>query len=878
MGNQGLTLVDTNGDDLEPEQARRQLRQMLHDRWSKADTARIPPKRESRVYLDQPPHTEEIVAAIKAINKKAATGLDGIPAKHVHHIPTDDLEQFIHLVWTDTRLPRQLVDMKVKPIPKLLPRTTVENTRPITIPSTIMKIINQVILQHITPYIELHLLPQQHAYRRGKGTGTAVTELFAKFNRPGQTLLLLDLSKAFDTVDHTALFAALRATNIPSKEYNLIRDQYIDAEVRIQWAKRYTTPFPLTNGIRQGCTLSATLFNLVEAEREKKCRRKMHTIPYEVIMYADDKAVILEDDTHIQRMLDTNAQTASEYGMLQNNSKTARLKLDKDTKEIHTVKWMGILLDNKLSMNQEVEARIEKAKKAAKDYTEAIRNIPSSMINAAVKVRGACTIILPHLVYLWREIPFTPTQRNTLTDTATQLLAKVFSNTSGVTATAIQRHVHEITKGLTPRFKEMATLDHLMPKQLTEDVAINTEAQQDGVKGTDILYAHSDLRIDTLPDKGPTELKTRIPRLQLPNRDTETNFFSPREEPHYEETRDVFTTALETSPPTPGFGQDKHYPNSETMALRLNTIQGVETVQLTCPYCGITKTTKQATRAHYTTTHPGMYRPPPDDPCYCAACRRVMTKTYFRDHRCRKPHKNEFDSIECPGCQNHYENPELSAHMIHCVRLEGVLTPSKPNTGAFEFAKKLRDLLKPTTAKKATSPTQITIPGQTIEQARQSLRPHTPRKPEQSNGDFKRIPPIPKAKDHPEITTKELVQEMRTNTEEAIRTEQSTCRQCNKELKSNQALRRHEALYHPGTTRPKGLPAHCIGCNATFKTATTYVKHKCPGPLNQELAAKKCPLCDSEPITNPDYSVHLLRHQVLKNDGTTTPRDLYDPQ
>ncbi|EZG55121.1 hypothetical protein GNI_117630 [Gregarina niphandrodes] len=541
---------------------------------------------------------------------------------------------------------------------------------------------------------------------------------------------------------------------------------------------------------------------------------------------------------------------------------------------------MGILLDSKLSMNQEVEARIEKAKKAAKDYTETVKNIPPSMINVAVKIRGACAIILPHLVYLWREIPFTPAQRSTLTDVATQLLAKVFSNTSGVTATSIQRHVSELTKGLTPRYKEIAALDYLMPKPLVRDITKNTEEQQEETKGTDILYARSDQRIETLPDKGPARQKTRIPKLQIPNGDVETNFFSPREEPHYEETREVFTTALETSPPTPGFGQDKHHPNAETMTLRLNTIRDVETTQLTCPYCGVTKTTKQATRAHYTTAHPGMYRPPPDDPCYCAACRRVMTKTYFRDHRCRKPPKNEFDSIECPGCQNHYQNPELSTHMIHCIRLEGTLTPSKPNTGAFEFAKKLRDLLKPTTTKKAASPTQITAPDQTIAQARQGLRPHTPRKMEQSNKGLKQLPT--EANNNPATTIKELVKKMRTDTEEAIRTEQSTCRQCNKELKSNQALRRHEALYHPGTARPKGLPARCIGCNTTFKTATTYVKHKCSGTMEQELAAKHCPECKEAELCNPDYSVHLLRHEIIHDealDDATLAQDqkIFDP-
>ncbi|EZG42956.1 endonuclease-reverse transcriptase, partial [Gregarina niphandrodes] len=468
-GQEGLTLVNEDGEDLDPGQARHQLRQMLHNRWSTTDRPPIPQKRESKVYMDQPPDTTELAAAIKAVNKKAATGLDGIPARRINHIPLEDLYQFVEQVWASSKLPRQLVDMKVKPIPKVLPRTTVDNTRPITIPSTIMKIINQVILHHITPYIEPHLLPQQHAYRKGRGPATAVTELFAKFNRPGQTLLLLDLSKAFDTVDHKALFSTLRNTEVPSKEYNLIRDQYLDAEVLVQWAKRFAAPFTLTNGIRQGCTLSTTLFNLVEAERERKCRTKMNEIRYDVIMYADDKAVILDDDHHTQRMLAVNQQTAKEYGMYQNNAKTTQLKLNRDTKEIQTVKWMGILLDNKLNMSQEIDRRIEKARKAAADYNKTIKNIPPSMLPVALKVRGACAIILPHLFYLWREIPFTPPQRDTLADVATQLLAKMFNNTSGVTATSIQRHVNNITKGLTPRIKQLASLDVLMPKDTEMD-------------------------------------------------------------------------------------------------------------------------------------------------------------------------------------------------------------------------------------------------------------------------------------------------------------------------------------------------------------------------------------------------------------------------
>ncbi|EZG42958.1 hypothetical protein GNI_203430 [Gregarina niphandrodes] len=442
----------------------------------------------------------------------------------------------------------------------------------------------------------------------------------------------------------------------------------------------------------------------------------------------------------------------------------------------------------------------------------------------------------------------------------------MFNNTSGVTATSIQRHVNNITKGLTPRIKQLASLDVLMPKDTEMDTGVELRTE-----GTDILYARPDHDIKILKDKGETTRALLVPKLQLPTKDKETTFYSPREDGPYEETRETFMTTLETSPPTPGFGKDRHHPQTDNMKLRLDTIQEVELVQLACPYCGIVKTTKQAIRAHYTTAHQGLYRPPADDPCYCVGCRRVMTKPYYRDHRCRNSKQAEFERASCVGCGVEYSNPQLSAHLIHCVKYEGQLTPQKQNTGAFEFAKRLREMLRPSlTRPKAAPELPTTTADPTLMRAKSSLRPHTPRGMQTSSGVQ---PPTVQGKDR----TNE-VETMRRQTEAAIRREQSRCDTCNKELKSSQALRRHEALYHPNTERPKGLPVYCIGCNTTFKTAATYVKHKCLGTLDQELAKKQCPLCDADPISNPDYSVHMLKHQIIETDGRTTPRDLYDPQ
>ncbi|EZG43097.1 hypothetical protein GNI_188450 [Gregarina niphandrodes] len=513
---------------------------------------------------------------------------------------------------------------------------------------------------------------------------------------------------------------------------------------------------------------------------------------------------------------------------------------------------MGILLDNKLNMNPEVDARIRKAKAAATTFADTVKTIPPSMLAARVRITGACAVILPHLLYLWREIPFTPQQRSTMTDVATQLLAKVLGNTSGVSARTILQHVENITKGLTPRMKQMAEIPWELQKDTYADLSIaqTSDFHKQG-QSTSILHVTTEM--NGAPQ--PATRKPFIPKLKLTEEPDTTDFVSPREDLDYEETRDVYATTLECSPPTPGFGQDKHPPNTSNMTLRLETIRAVELAQLTCPYCGMEKTTKQATRAHFTTAHPGLYRPPPDDPCYCTGCKRVMTKPYYRDHRCRKAPTEEFKTTECVGCGKCYANPQLSAHLIHCVKYTGQLIPSRQNTGAFEFAKKIRELLKPMPVKRLDT-VNSTCTNQTLKRAKDSLRPHTPREKRcQASANPHQITPRRDAE-----LMRDRADRMRKDTEEAIRREQSYCKLCHKELKSSQALRRHESLYHPERTRPKGLPVACIGCNIAFKTAATYVKHKCKGTPRGELAEKACPECGEVTLANPEYSVHLLEH------------------
>ena len=70
-------------------------------------------------------------------------------------------------------------------------------------------------------------------------------------------IMTIDLRKAFDRVDHTALFRALRS-QMDSGHVALLELLY-----KTQYGNVGEHRFPITRGVRQGDVLSPVLFNAV---------------------------------------------------------------------------------------------------------------------------------------------------------------------------------------------------------------------------------------------------------------------------------------------------------------------------------------------------------------------------------------------------------------------------------------------------------------------------------------------------------------------------------------------------------------------------------------------------------------------------------------
>ncbi len=72
----------------------------------------------------------------------------------------------------------------------------------------------------------------------------------------------IDFKKAFDSIWHEGLYLKLINSGIGGKCYDLIKSMYTASQCAVKIGNQRTEFFPQGRGVRQGCSLSLTLFNI----------------------------------------------------------------------------------------------------------------------------------------------------------------------------------------------------------------------------------------------------------------------------------------------------------------------------------------------------------------------------------------------------------------------------------------------------------------------------------------------------------------------------------------------------------------------------------------------------------------------------------------
>ena len=246
---------------------------------------------------------EKISSILKGLKPSKAAATDNLSGKFLKdgaHVLARPISQLFNLSIKLNSFPRSCKIAKVKPLFKKGSKTDPQNYRLISLIPLLSKFIERIVHDQTEEFLTKNKLLRrfESGFRKNYSTNTCLGHLTDKITTGFEKglftgMILNDLQKAFDTIDHQILLKKMKYLGFSKNTITWFKSYLYEPEFKISINTSYSSPSNLLCGVSQGSILGPLLFLLY-----------INDLPQAVVsdslLYADDTCIVFQHKSEIE--------------------------------------------------------------------------------------------------------------------------------------------------------------------------------------------------------------------------------------------------------------------------------------------------------------------------------------------------------------------------------------------------------------------------------------------------------------------------------------------------------------------------------------------------------------------------------------------------
>ena len=391
---------------------------------------------------------EDVVNNLK---RGKAAGLDNLTAEHLQHchpLLPGVLAKLFNYFIRQGYVPDQFGESYTVPLRKVnntAKHVTVDDFRGISISSVLSKVFEHCVISRYGKFLETN--DNQFGFKKSVGCSTAiytVRSVVDKFINNGSTVNLcaIDISKAFDRMNHHGLFIKLMQRSLPSNLLAVFENWFDKCFTCVRWGSVYSISFKVSCGIRQGGVLSPHFFAVYIDDIVKKVRSlcigcHLGLVCFSIFLYADDILLLAPSITALQKLVNVCEYELHLLDLAINSKKSVCTRIGfrwdaecsaivtLDGNHIHWVdklRYLGVFIVSGKSFR----CCFENAKKSFYRAFNAVFGKLGRIASEEVILSLIKTKCLPCLLFCVEVCPLNKSEFRSLNFTVTRVLMKLF--------------------------------------------------------------------------------------------------------------------------------------------------------------------------------------------------------------------------------------------------------------------------------------------------------------------------------------------------------------------------------------------------------------------------------------------------------------------